>query len=57
MSKRIGGGMSDGERSDGERIEERRTGRMRQRAPLLVFSPRVAFPTVVKKDFRHGYLF
>ena len=32
-------------------------GRRDNALPLLVFSPLVAFPTVVKKDFRHGSLF
>ena len=32
-------------------------GRRDNALPIIVFSPRVAFPAVVKKDFRHGYLF
>ena len=32
-------------------------GRRDTALPIIVFSPQVAFPAVVKKDFRHSYLF
>ena len=44
------GAMARGSKSGGR-------GRRDNALPIIVFSPRVAFPAVVKKDFRHGYLF
>ena len=62
--------MSDGERRDGERIEERLTRRMRQRASHLCFHSGLRFPLplkntstrevffeISKKDFHQGSVF